>query len=357
MTKFNYSIISVLLIFITLIQSNAYCQNIHDNKFEKLDKLLEEKFSNDFDFSVLIEIDSIKVHDQNFGFLDKQKTKPVNANTLYNVASITKGITAVGIMKLVDQNKINLQDRLDSFFKNIPKDKAAITIHMLLSHQSGFDNSYSLEGISTSSEAFNILCNETLGAKPGERFTYASPNYQFLALIIEKITGHRYEYFIRNEVLNLLEMSETYFWDEVNKDNNLIRTKRKMFKLIGKRNWDWVGAGGIFSTTNDLSKFWNGIYHTNFLSEESRNSLFRNYYETSSGIQIGYGFYKKNETKWVMPEVYTRGTESWGHNSVIRYFPEENTIIIVSTNSGEYGKNRMTGNKAVSDCIADYLFK
>jgi len=357
MTKYNYSIITVLLILTPLIKSNVYCQNIHENKFEKLDKLLEKKFSTDFDFSVLIELDSIKVYDRNFGFLDKQKKKPVNGNTLYNIASITKGITAVGIMKLVDQNKIKLRDRLDNFFENIPKDKAGITIHMLLSHQSGFDHNYKCEGISSSTEALSILSNETLGAKPGERFTYTGQNYQFLALIIEKVTGRKYEDFIRKEVLNPLKMTETYFWDEVNKESNLIRTNRKMLKMFGERNWGWIGGAGIFSTTNNLFKFWNGIYHTNFLSKESRASLFRNYYETSSGTQIGYGFYSVNETKWAIPEVYTRGTESWGHNSVIRYFPENNTTIIVSTNSGEFGKNKMTGNKAVSDYIADYLFK
>jgi len=357
MTKFNYGIVAALLVFIPFIKSNVHCQNISEKKFEKLGKLLEKKFSNDFDFSVLIEIDSIRVYTQNFGFLDKQKTKLVNGNTLYNVASITKGITAVGIMKLMDQNKINLQDRLDNFFKNIPEDKAAITIHMLLSHQSGFDHNYKCEGISSSTEALNILFNDNLGARPGERFTYTGQNYQLLALVIEKVTGRRYEDFIRKEILNPLKMTETYFWDEVNKDNNLIRTNRKMLKMFGKRNWGWIGAAGIFSTTNDLSKFWNGIYRASFLSEESRASLFRSYYETSSGTQIGYGFYKRNETKWVTPEMYTRGTESWGHNSVIRYFPEKNTLIVVSTNSGEYGKNRMTGNKEVSDFIANYLFK
>ena len=149
--------------------------------------------------------------------------------------------------------------------------------------------------------------------------------------------------------------ADTYFCDEVNDNHNVANPGKKISKKIGTRNWGYIAATGIFATVRDLSKFWNGITHDNFLSKESTNIIFDTYYETPSGLQIGYGFYKSPKTKWNTPEVWTRGTESWGHNSVIRFFPEKNTMIIVLTNSGEFGKNRMTGNKVISDLIMDYL--
>lgn len=152
-------------------------------------------------------------------------------------------------------------------------------------------------------------------------------------------------------------MNDTYFWYEVNDKHDIAYLDKKISKKTGTRNWAWIGASGIFSTTRDLSRFWNGIYHDNFLSQESTNIIFNNYYETASGLQIGYGFFKSPKTKWNTPEIWTRGTESWGHNSVIRFFPEKNTTIIISTDSGEFGKNNMTGNRVISDLIADYLFQ
>ncbi|NNL81415.1 MAG: hypothetical protein HKO67_13080, partial [Flavobacteriaceae bacterium] len=113
----------------------------------------------------------------------------------------------------------------------------------------------------------------------------------------------------------------------------------------------------VFTTTTDLLKFWNGFYKNGFLSKESIESIFGKYYETSSGIQIGLGFFTSPTTNWKTPELWSRGTESWGHNAVIRYFPENNTTIIVTTNSGEIDDDRnKTGNRIIGDLIADLLF-
>ena len=354
--RFTKISIRKLLLLLCLIMSNISAQN-QGYDFTELNNTLKKDFAEDFEFSVLISNNDQILFSENYGYLDKNNADPVDEKTLFNIASITKSITAIGIFKLIEQKKIHLSDKLDQFFDNVPKSKESISISNLLSHKSGFRQSYPLDGISDSNQALKAIFGEELEFIPGSSFRYSNQNYQLLALIIEKVTGTKFEKFIRINVLAPLNMKDTYFWDEVSEQHNIAPLNKRILKRIGKRNWGFIGSTGIFTTTSDLSKFWNGIVKNEFLSKELIDIIFKPYHETNSGLQIGLGFYMSPSTKWKTTEIWTRGTESWGHNSVIRFFPKKNLTIIVSTNSGEFGKKKMTGNKAISDLIADYLFK
>ena len=353
--KINCKIILVLTVL--LISYSARTQDKVDVDFSILRESLNESFAADFDFSVLIEIEKQQVFSEYFGGSKKKESGIPDEKILFNIASISKSITSVGIMKLVDQKRVNLDDTLNKFFNSVPSDKASISIRYLLSHQSGLGQNYPLVGVQKSEEALKTILNQKLEFSPGEGFRYSNQNFQLLALIIEKVSSTSYESFIRNEVLIPLAMHDTYFWDEVDREDNIARMPKRISRMIGKRNWGWVGSTGIFTTTADLSKFWNGFFNNGFLEEEAINEIFESHYTTSSGTQVGLGFFKYPNTKWDMTELWTRGTESWGHNSSISYFPDKKVTIIVSTNSGEIGKKSLTGNKLVSEKIADFLFK
>ena len=339
-----------------MFMHRALAQTGESKNLNELYEMIGEKYEGKFEFSVLIEMGSSQIFAQGFGYGDKRKKNPITENTLFNIASISKSITSVGIMKLVEQGKISLSTRLGEIFENVPPDKQAVTIKTLLSHKSGLNQSYPLDGTSGSDQALQIIMDETLEFVPESGFRYSNQNYQLLALIIERVTQSTYEDFIREKILVPLKMHDTYFWDEMKQPQNVAQLEKRISRSMGSRNWAWIGGAGIFSTTMDLYKFWNGIYRDEFLSEESKNTIFDTYHETSSGTQIGFGFYKSTNTRWNTPELWTRGTESWGHNAVIRYFPEKDVTIIVATNSGEIGEDRnITGNRIISDFIADYL--
>ncbi len=326
------------------------------HQFDTLHTQLSEAFAHQFEFSVIIQKGHQEVYNAQFGFVDEAKERAVDENTVGCIASISKAIAAVGIMKLVKENRLSLDDQLGQFFDQVPKKKKGITIQMLLSHFSGYRHNYKCEGVSNSAKATKILLKEKLANPPGKKFTYTGQNFQLLALIIERVTGKTYEGFIRQSILDPLDMHHTFFWQDIQRGNNLYQTDPSILKLLGQRDWGYIGPTGVFSTPGDLLKFWNAVWSSDILPPALTAKLFDTYYTTSSGLQIGFGFYKRETTKWQTPEVYTRGTESWGHNSVIRHFPEKNITIVVSTNSGEYGKNQMTGNRAVSDWIVNYLF-
>jgi hypothetical protein len=72
-------------------------------------------------------------------------------------------------------------------------------------------------------------------------------------------------------------------------------------------------------------------------------------------IQIGLGWFI-SDTPWGK-EIWTRGSEDWGHNAVLRWFPEKKTLIIVMSNSGEIGNKNITANRFISDKIIKIIFK
>lgn len=324
--------------------------------FEALTADLEREFAEEFAFSILVEVNNT-VYSKSFGYLDKKRTKPVDLNTLFNIASISKSITAAGVLKLVEENRIKLEDPVSKFFEDVPADKAGITIKMLLSHRSGLRQTYPLNGVSDSDKALQKIWREGLEFQPDSGFRYSNQNYQLLALIIEKVTQQPYEAYITEAILTPLEMESTYFWDTV-PEQDIAPAQNRILKTLGQRNWGWIGGVGVFSTTDDLFKFWNGVFKKGFLTQKSIDLLFGNHYKTQSGVEVGFGFFTSPDTKWNTPELWTRGTESWGHNGSISYFPEKNVTIIVLTNSGEIDNDRnKTGNRLVSDRIADYLFR
>lgn len=325
--------------------------------YDKLDQVLQKNFGGKFGFSVLI-ADDVKVLFNNaYGYSDVQKTKRVNKKTLFNIASISKSFTATGIMRLLEQNKIKLSDTLGQFFDNVPADKSSITIGHLLSHQSGFQQNYVCDGLENSHEALKSLLMDTLGFAPGTSFGYSNQNYEMLAIIMEKSTSMTYENFVRREILKPLKLKDTYFWNEVRNCKNIASKNKNIADNLTGRNWGYIGSGGLYSTAYDLYQFIKALLHNQLIAKKSTDLLFGTHCKTSDGLGIGYGWFINNSSDWDSKEIWTRGSEDWGHNAVIRWFPDKKTIIVVCTNSGEMGDKQATGNRIISSCIADFLWK
>ncbi len=320
--------------------------------------MLIKEFGDEFGYSVLVYDEKSILFEKIFGKIDSLRTKTPDAQTLFNIASVSKSFTAIGIMRLIEQNKIRLNDTIGVFFDNVPIDKKSITISHLLCHKSGFQQNYVCDGKTNSSDALKALLADTLGSDPGIGFDYSNQNYEMLALIMEKITHTTYENFIRRQILKPLKMKNTFFWDEVRNCKNIAEKNRIITDSIMQRNWGYIGSGGIYSTPTDLYKFINAVINSRLISKSNTELLFSKYYTTSSGLGIGYGWFINDATEWGTKEIWTRGNEDWGHNAVIRWFPDKKMIIIVCTNSGEIGGNKQTtGNRLISDYIADYLWK
>ena len=158
-----------------------------------------------------------------FGYADLDTRRDVDENTLFRMGSITKMFVSLGIMKLVNEGKLKLDDELKKIAPEVPfqnKWEATnpVRIIHLLEHTTGFDDiklnrMYSLDPKeNTGIDMMMVHKNSMICRwKPGERFAYSNPNYAVLGYIIEKISGKPYNQYLEENILNPLGMMNSNF--------------------------------------------------------------------------------------------------------------------------------------------------
>lgn len=156
-----------------------------------------------------------------YGLRNLTDSLPVTENTLFRVASISKVVTAIAIMQLIEQGIIQLDEDINNYLKrglrNRYYPKVPITCRMLLSHTSSINDNTDYEQfiertykeiqVPAIYELFNNQSNIWMNEKPGKYFNYSSLNYGILATIIENVTGERFDRYVETNILQQLGIS------------------------------------------------------------------------------------------------------------------------------------------------------
>ena len=150
----------------------------------------------------------------NSGIADAENNTPVTDSTLFRIASISKSITAVAVMQLVEQRKINLDMDARSYIPYFPKKKWKFTVRQLLNHTSGIRNYYRGEFDDTRhfasiKDAVNIVSSDSLAYRPGTKYLYTTLGYNLLGSIIENVSGQSYAEYLRKNIFEPAEMNST----------------------------------------------------------------------------------------------------------------------------------------------------
>src|SRR5690606_17204118 len=188
-------------------------------KADKIDKLVSTYAEyGKFNGSVLVADKGNVIYKKGFGLADMEWNIPNQPDTKHRLGSITKQFTAVLIMQLVEQGKLQLHVPVTTWLPDYPKKNGdIITIHHLLTHTSGIPNMTSCPGFIkdvsrnayTPAQLVKISADSTLEFKPGERFAYSNSGYLLLGHIIEKVTGKSYEQVLQEHILTPLGMTNT----------------------------------------------------------------------------------------------------------------------------------------------------
>lgn len=159
------------------------------------------------------------VYKKGFGFANISKGKYVTSKTLFELGSNSKAFTALGILLLKHKGLLGLEDPVSKhipwFSMKYKGNKAAITIQQLLNHTSGIPFE-TIADIPVSNDKNALedtvrrLVNKELNSEPGQEYAFATINYDVLGLIIEKVSGQSFEYFMKNELLGPLDLKNTY---------------------------------------------------------------------------------------------------------------------------------------------------
>ena len=172
------------------------------------------------------------IYSRGFGWADRDAKEPVQPESLFRIASVSKPITAVAILKLVEQGKLKLDDKvLDhlSFEPHLEEGKTfderwnEVTIAHCLSHAGGWDRDVSYDPMFQAIRMAKSLrvdlpilpehiiryqLGQPLDFNPGERYAYSNFGYSLLGRIIEKVTGQPYEKYVQQEVLRPLGITQ-----------------------------------------------------------------------------------------------------------------------------------------------------
>jgi D-alanyl-D-alanine carboxypeptidase len=210
------------------------------------------------------------------------KAIPMRADTPLGVASISKRLTAVAVMRLVEQGRLSLDGPITAWLPDYPVATGArVTLRRLLSNSSGVPNPFRAaveadpallrEPWVGTAEAVRRLATGDLVFEPGARFDYALSNWILVLAIIEAVTGQSYPEAMRTLVLEPLRMRNTM--PVAPPDVMSYRTVSPPVEWTNPRPPFLAAAGGWYSTAADLLGFAHRVYDTRFLSAASRTAL------------------------------------------------------------------------------------
>lgn len=271
---------------------------------------------------------------ESFGLSNIEMNVPNHSRTKYRIGSLTKAFTAVAILQLISQHKTTLECTIDKFIADF-QDGKHISIHHLLSHTSGIHNFSNREDVmewyksnSSLTATIETFKNVPLQFKPGERFEYSNSNYILLTYIIEQLAGTSYEIYLQENIFEPLEMNDTGY----DHDSTIIlnRAAGYFFDNEEIRNAPYLnmdipqGAGGLYSTVEDLYKWDRGLRSNKLLDADLMKKMF-----TPNLEHYGYG--------WIIQQFdgrevvfHTGGIH--GFNSVMCRLIEEEVCVIALCN-------------------------
>jgi CubicO group peptidase (beta-lactamase class C family) len=314
--------------------------------------------------AVLVSKDGKILYKHGYGMADMGYKIPVSTVTKFRIGSVTKQFIAAAILKLQEEGKISVTDKLSKFIPDFPRGDE-VTIHHLLTHTSGIhsftnrpDFMRTVTVKTTSEEMINTIKADKYDFNPGDKYEYNNSGYFILGYIIEKITGMPYGEFLKEVFFNPLGMKNT----GVHASNLILENEATGYAINNGKfekalNWDMSkagGAGSLYSTVEDLYLWNEAVFNGKVLKEESLKSAFTvvtlNNGKKPDNIDYGYG--------WVNTDV--RGVRFIWHNGGLHGFlsqlsrqPEEKLTITVLTNCIPAQSN--TNPDQVANSIAEFL--
>ena len=310
-------------------------------------------------FSVAVVKHHKIIYTHSFGLKDIEKNIPLTDNSIFRIASISKSFTATSIMQLVEAGKLSLDDdfsKLVGFQVRNPKyPNTVITLRMIMSHTSSVNDSqgyFSLDVIDPSKNKDFAKCYTDY--EPGKGYAYCNLNFNMTGAVIEKITGQRFDLYVKQHILDPLGLYGGYCVDsldksrfatlyEFNKDSNKFiaataaynpRSEEIKNHILGVTTPIFSPTGGMKISATDLAKYMimhsqKGKYKSvRIISENSAIQM-----QTKLSDEEGYGLALETTEKLIPGEVMCGHTGSaYGLYSAMFFNAQKEFGIVVICN-------------------------
>ncbi len=320
-----------------------------------LDTFMQKEVSvNNFNGNILIAKAGNIIYQKSFGYSNYDTQELLDSNSIFELQSITKQFTAMGILQLIEKGKLSFTDSLRKFFPELPYSN--ITIQQLLTHTSGLPDDMDLmianwnhKILASNNDLIKILADKKPPPdfQPGKKWEYSNTAFELLSSVIEKVSGISYEDFINKYIFKPLQMNSSfatpnpsakhipnYAYGFIYSDS-----LKKYILPASIPELEFVvyldgitGAGNIVSTTGDLLKWDRAIKNHTLISESIQNEMLspQSIMDTASKKYYGYGvILGRNE---IGNYIMHGGGWPGYHTMLFRYTEDDITIIVLSNN-------------------------
>mgnify|MGYP001040346489 CR=1 FL=1 len=294
-----------------------------------------------------------------FGYSDLENMVPAKAESSYRLASVTKTITAIAVLQLVEAGKINLDATIQTYVPYFPRKRWPVTIRQLLGHLGGISHykNDTVEGHikepKNTKQALAIFEDFDLVAEPGTRYSYSSYGFNLLGAAIEGASGESYGNYIKKHIFDPLGMENS----RLDNPLDLIPNRVKGYMIINNviKNSEYVdissrfAGGGTRSTVIDLLKYCKGIISGKILKKETIHTMFSSMVQ-KNGYSTWYGM------GWVVRpwrahfQVNHGGSQPETRTHLL-IFPTDNFSIAIASNLE--GTNLMAYVKRLAELVLD----
>jgi len=241
-----------------------------------------------------------------FGLANREKKLPNTLNTRFDIGSMNKSFTKVLILKLVNEGILKLDATIGNYLDGFPPEAATkITVEHLLNHESGYGGYHTPEYWNLPSDQKNLnvaldyIKTRPLLFEPGTEKEYSNAGYVILGMIAQAATGKSYFDLVEEKITRPLGMKDTYLREKYSVPNRAIGYYKSVTgKLLNNDSFNEIvtPAGGFYSTTSDMLKFYKAFHYGDKLWSEETRSLdemypfYRKHMSTGGAMTHAGGF-------------------------------------------------------------------
>ncbi len=335
-----------VLIFSAFLSSHAQSPSEQNKRLDQTLAQLRANLSIP-GMAVAVSQNAQLLYSQAFGYADLKNQIPATDTTLFRLASVSKLLTNLAIVKLHQDERLNVADPVENYLPDYPHAGQGVTIERLcrhlggIRHYQGGDFTNSFKHYDNTQESLEIFIDDPLVHKPGSQYKYSSFAYTLLQAVIEAASGKEFLTYLSEDIFAPLGMNRT-FADQVDRtyaDRSLlyrVTPKGKARKTAhDDPSYKW-GGGGMLSSVCDLISFGEAHLAGDFLTDESRNLMFTPAvkmpgFDEATSIGLTWRIGQDNHGQ----RIFHHAGSMNGARSFLLLCPEENLVIAILSNANE----------------------
>ena len=280
------------------------------------------------------------VLEASYGWADRSRRIANTNTTAFDIASVTKVITAVAVMQLAERGALRLDDSIALHLELVPADKKGITVRQLLAHRSGLQL-YHDEDVNSldKADALRRILAAELRFAPGSQYGYSNSGYTLLAAVVEAVTRTPFRDHVRQEIFDAARMERTAWFGERRwADGELAhgyasQEDRGAGRATNEISWTLLGAGGIVSTASDLSRLVRALTAGSLLSQASVALLMKASEPCPAPLTdnaLGFGVWRSADGSLTAEKGGYAGGR--GYSAMVRFRPSTGDAVIFTLN-------------------------